>query len=203
MPTILKKELLRQCLRWAWGEVELLPPLLELGDVEREEPKLTLPYEGRFCKLWGEGSEEGEGVVLVVDGAAEVLAADEAVPAVMQVVNKAAVLIIVGFGVAMDEARCMVVCLLGMTKAGGGWGVYWGGVELVEICRTKGRTPWAVMVECCTEPLRAMAPVRGGMAGGGPGGGPRELRPDEPVEGVGEVATTLSVEVCDGMRGGS
>lgn len=28
------------------------------------------------------------------------------------------------------------------------------------------------MVCCCTEPLLAIAPVRGGMAGGGPGGGP-------------------------------
>lgn len=47
-----------------------------------------------------------------------------------------------------------------------------------------------------------MAPVRGGIAGGGPGGGPRDVRPVEPVEGVGEVAK-LSVEVCEDMRGGS
>lgn len=70
--------------------------------------------------MCGEGKDEGDGVV---EGA-DVADADEAVPAVIQVVNKAAVLIIVGFGVAIDEALCMVVWRLGMTNAGGGCGVY-------------------------------------------------------------------------------
>lgn len=77
--------------------------------------------------------------------------------------------------------------------------MYWGGVELAEICRLIVRC-WAKL-DCCTEPLLAIAPVRGGITGGGPGGGPL-VRPWEPVEGVGEV-TKLSVDVCDGIRGGN
>lgn len=100
---------------------------------------------------------------------------------------------------ATDEALEMGVCRLGITKAGGGCGVYWGGVEVAEICLLN--VLCCVRVGCCTEPLLAIAPVRGGMAGGGPGGGPL-VRPWDPVEGVGEVAK-LSVEVCEGMRGGS
>ena len=98
-------------------------------------------------------------------------------------------------GVATDDDRD--TCRLGMTNAGGGCGVNCGGVELALICRIKPRPAprvgagprGGVIVGCCSEPVRGMAPVRGGIAGGGPGGGPR-------------VVARLSVEACDGMRGG-
>jgi len=45
-----------------------------------------------------------------------------------------------------------------------------------------------------------MAPVRGGMAGGGPGGAVNGVR----IFGGGdEIEARLSVEGCDGTRGGS
>lgn len=79
-------------------------------------------------------------------------------------------------------------CRLGMTKGGGGCGVYCGGVELADAWRTKVREAAG------TDPLRAMAPVRGGMAGGGP---VRSLGGGELME------ARLSVEGWEGTRGGS
>lgn len=97
---------------------------------------------------------------------------------------------------------------MGITKGGGGCGVYCGGVELAEIWRTKLRAPVRALLaaddvaaaaaeECtCKEPARAMAPLRGGIAGGGPAGKPRVLP-------IGGEECRLSVEVCEGTRGGN
>lgn len=82
---------------------------------------------------------------------------------------------------------------LGMTNGGGGCGVYCGGVEFADACRTKCR-----LGGDCIEPARAMAPVRGGIAGGGPGGWPcRSLAVGD------ELQLLLSCDGCAWTRGGS
>lgn len=91
------------------------------------------------------------------------------------------------------DALASPLCRLGITKGGGGCGVYCGGVEFADAWRTKDRAAG-------TDPLREMAPVRGGMAGGGPGGADMGVRS---FGGGDEIEARLSVEGCDGTRGGN